>query len=195
MDNNQEVKNNQATQKKGFKQVFVDFFKGYVDFKGQTSRREYWFTILMLVIFYVILLGIFTAVILANSNSVNIYGPAAFTGLIVVLLVSLGLILPTIALNVRRSRDAGLRGRGYLVLYIINFAASYANMPGFYGYNRSMGYMMNSGYYNLLGANSFLSFIGIAISLFFFVVTLLPTDEMTTKSDNAFVKFFFRSKN
>jgi hypothetical protein len=37
--------------------------------------------------------------------------------------------------------------------------------------------------------------MSLAFGLFFFVLTVLPSDTMLTSSDNAFVRFFIRSKS
>lgn len=80
----------------------------YVDFEGVATRREFWY---------------FTLIYIALSFGINILGgffvfiPAAISpelgflmaGLlnIVFLIVSLGLFLPTLAIALRRIRDAG----------------------------------------------------------------------------------------
>ncbi|MFZ2942515.1 MAG: DUF805 domain-containing protein, partial [Latilactobacillus curvatus] len=72
---------------------------------------------------------------------------------------------------VRRYRDAGLNGRGAVVLWLLNGFAS----------------RLTSG--NQGGAWTLISAL---IGLTLFIITLLKTDTITTNSDNPLVAFFLR---
>ena len=82
------------------------FWKGYVDFTGRSTRSDYWFAVLANTIVTIILFSILIVVIVFDSPDspyhiilnilyllVMTYFPASF--------------IPSIAIQVRRLRDAG----------------------------------------------------------------------------------------
>jgi uncharacterized membrane protein YhaH (DUF805 family) len=83
--------------------------KKYADFSGRARRKEYWmFTLLLLVAGFV--LGIVEGV-LGLSGTVGPYGPLS-------LLFMLAIIVPSIAVGVRRLHDTGRSG-WWLLLYFL----------------------------------------------------------------------------
>ncbi|ALS00928.1 hypothetical protein ATZ33_05960 [Enterococcus silesiacus] len=115
--------------------------------------------------------------------------------MIVTLLLFLALLIPSAALAVRRYRDAGLRGRGFLVFWIIATASSYTNLNQGVQSISMLSNLDNQVYTQQAQSGSVLiAFLGYAIGLLFFVLTLLPTDFLTTTSRNKFVCFFLREK-
>lgn len=175
-----------------FGKALGDFFKGYFDFMGRTTRAGYWwvtFILILLAIFGIVLLPV--VVFSTAQLHKNALG-SSLIYLIIALLIFLALVVPSAALAVRRYRDAGLRGRGFLVLWIVSAASSYttavqtfSNMPEFGG---------NSYIRPISSGSSIFTFLSYAIGLLFFVMTVLPTDALTTTSKNEFVRFFLRSK-
>lgn len=89
-------------------EAYKKFWKGYVDFKGRSTRSDYWFAVLanILVIWAIgILAGIFIG---ANDGSVE--GPLGTIATVMILAMfvyCLAVILPFISIQVRRLRDAG----------------------------------------------------------------------------------------
>lgn len=79
----------------GFGTAITNFWTGYFDFMGRASRAEFWFGILFVFI-------------------VNWLFAALFGGIIATI-ASAVLFIPTMALSVRRFRDAGI----WIWLYII----------------------------------------------------------------------------
>ena len=82
-----------------------NFFKGYVDFEGRSTRSEYWWVwltnILLLIPLYS---AYFNAIFSEGSEGAFL----ALGGLAIVYMIfGLALILPMLALTVRRLRDAG----------------------------------------------------------------------------------------
>ncbi|WP_125607472.1 DUF805 domain-containing protein [Lapidilactobacillus bayanensis] len=186
-----------------FGQAFKDYWRGYVEFRGRTTRAGYWWMTLLTSV-WSIFLGDFFIVALFSSGLFNIfdndtnvsYGPLIIAAILVVLSF-LVLLLPNLALRVRRYRDAGLRGRGFLVLWAIsvvvqvagnvfsvsNFATELATNP-----SASTSFMTTY-------LTSWSSLITLVISVLLLVLTLLPTDTVLVRStSNNFVKFFFRSR-
>lgn len=82
-----------------------DGFARYVDFKTRSTRSQFWWWTL-----WMLLLGIGTAMInamlsMGNSGPVN-------------LVVSLGTFVPSIAVSVRRLHDIGRSGWWFLIVFI-----------------------------------------------------------------------------
>lgn len=92
----------------GFGTAITNFWTGYFDFMGRASRSEFWYGIL----FVFILNCLFTWLV----------------GGIVATIVSAVLFIPTMALSVRRFRDAGV----WVWLYIIPMLIIYV-IPIFRG--------------------------------------------------------------
>lgn len=97
-------------KKIGFLQAIKDFFIGFVDFKGRSTRGGYWW--LMLASF---LFGIAFEMIL------GITGLSKDTGTFGVIVVAmlLVLVIPSITLQVRRLRDVGYSILGIVLFFVI----------------------------------------------------------------------------
>ena len=85
--------------------AYKNFFKGYVDFTGRSTRSEYWWiwltNMILLVPFYS---ACFNVIFSEGSEGAFL----AFGGLAIIYMIfGLALILPMLALTVRRLRDAG----------------------------------------------------------------------------------------
>ena len=86
--------------------AYINFLKGYVDFVGRSTRPEYWWVWLMN---HILFLPLY---ILIFNKEIN-QGPSLnFTLVILVIgiyaILALLLLLPNLALKIRRLRDAGL---------------------------------------------------------------------------------------
>ncbi|WP_439692047.1 DUF805 domain-containing protein [Curtobacterium sp. SP.BCo] len=115
-----------------FGKAFTRFFKKYATFSGRASRSEYWWWYLWSVIIGTvgsIITGILTAATgttttTTSSTSVGFStmstNPLAGTALWI---IGLALIIPTLALIVRRLHDANLSGLLALLLLIPFFGA------------------------------------------------------------------------
>lgn len=100
-------------------QAVTRFFKRYAQFSGRSSRSEYWWLTLALFIasvVYGIILGIFSAGAY-DANTGTYSGGVIFVGVIGVI-VMLALLVPSIALTVRRLHDVNLSGWLYLLVLI-----------------------------------------------------------------------------
>ncbi|MSD83462.1 DUF805 domain-containing protein [Lactobacillus curvatus] len=152
-----------------FKTAWRDYFKGYFDFMGRTTRTGYWWAMLMLIIVWFMP---FLALLFAQAAKVQLKTSSAL-GLSIIVIGLLGVFtfMPTLALSVRRYRDAGLNGRGAVVLWLLNgFASRFTS--------GSQGRAW--------------TLISALIGLTLFIITLLKTDTLTTNSDNPLVAFFLR---
>ena len=89
-------------------EAYKKFWKGYVDFKGRSTRSDYWFVYLVNVLItfaYFLLQAVFGGLAAATDSSF-----LAVISLILLLIFfayGIAACLPGIALTVRRLRDAG----------------------------------------------------------------------------------------
>ena len=87
-------------------QAYKNFFKGYADFTGRSTRSEYWWiwlgNMILLVPFY-------SAYFKALANPRNETALMALGGIAIIYMI-LGIVFftPSLAVKVRRLRDAGL---------------------------------------------------------------------------------------
>lgn len=88
--------------------------KRYADFNGRSRRKEYWMFMLLQAIVLLVLGGLFgiAAALMGGEN-----GPGALAWLVaaVIGIVVLALIVPSIAVTVRRLHDQGKSGWFYLI--------------------------------------------------------------------------------
>ena len=100
---------------------YTKYWKGYADFKGRSSRQDFWVPIL---INLAISVGLLVAVVASMTTVVtsNLLGSTVFC-LFVGLLVGwkLARLVPDAAVIVRRTHDVGLTGWLGVVLYIASF--------------------------------------------------------------------------
>ena len=85
--------------------AYINFLKGYVDFVGRSTRPDFWWVWLMN---HILFLPLY---ILIFNKEIN-QGPSLNFTLVILIcmiyaLLALLLLLPTLALKIRRLRDAG----------------------------------------------------------------------------------------
>ena len=94
------------------------FFKNYANFNGRSTRSEYWWVQLFLTLIY-ILLFVMIGIVGSTTRSASEYGLGAASGILVlVCIISLGLVIPSLSLTIRRLHDIGKSGTFYLVTFI-----------------------------------------------------------------------------
>lgn len=100
----------------GFTQAVKMFFNRYVDFEGRSSRAEYWWVVLFeLLALIVLAIPIGIAGAMSESSEP---GPLVMIAALPLILFFLAIIIPNIALYVRRLHDQNLTGWIYLGLII-----------------------------------------------------------------------------
>ena len=98
--------------------AYKKYWMGYVDFTGRSSRSDYWFAVLANTIVSIILFTVIIVVIVFDS-------PGSDYHVILNLLYGLAMVyffatyIPSIALQVRRLRDAGF----HWALIFLRFAS------------------------------------------------------------------------
>ena len=96
--------------------AYKNFFKGYVDFAGRSTRSEYWGVWLGNMILYIpFFLSYGNA--LANSRNESALITLGFIA-IIYFIFGLAIFLPSLALMVRRLRDAGFHWALIFILFI-----------------------------------------------------------------------------
>ncbi|MHC6221757.1 DUF805 domain-containing protein [Arthrobacter sp. MMS24-S77] len=90
------------------------FFKKYATFTGRASRSEYWWWTLISVVVSIVL-NIITSVAGSAGATVSdagtmVPGPGAIVGVILLVIWGLAVIVPSLALVVRRLHDANFSG-------------------------------------------------------------------------------------
>ena len=96
--------------------AYKNFFKGYVDFAGRSTRSEYWWIWLGNMILYI---PFFFAYGNAIANPRNESALVALGGIAIIYMIfGLALFLPGLALTVRRLRDAGFHWALIFVILI-----------------------------------------------------------------------------
>ena len=96
--------------------AYKNFFKGYVDFTGRSTRSEYWWiwlgNMILLVPFYSVYFK-------ALANPRNEAALMALGGIAIIYMIfGIALFLPGLALTVRRLRDAGFHWALIFVIFI-----------------------------------------------------------------------------
>lgn len=105
----------------GFGEAVKSFYGRYVDFQTRSSRSEYWWVILFMVIVYVVLA--IPVMMSMGSMDPDVLEAGDYSGLSMISFVPLGIfalanIIPGIALAVRRLHDLDKSGWLYLIVII-----------------------------------------------------------------------------
>lgn len=111
-----------------FGSAVADFFKRYASFSGRSTRAQYWWVALALILACLaicILYGIGIAVAV-NSHSVALLG---FAGILLVVF-TLGIIIPSLALTARRLHDIGKPAWWIAVWFGINVLTQILSFVG-----------------------------------------------------------------
>jgi membrane protein len=96
--------------------AYKNFFKGYVDFTGRSTRSEYWWIWLTNMI---LLVPFYSVYFKALANPRNEAALMALGGIAIIYMIfGLALILPMLALTVRRLRDAGFHWALIFIIFI-----------------------------------------------------------------------------
>jgi uncharacterized membrane protein YhaH (DUF805 family) len=103
----------------GFVDAVKRGFKKYATFKGRASRSEYWWWTLFTFVTYLVL-GLLTFAVGTRTSRDGGRTPGALAIPLIILLTLffLGILLPTLALTVRRLHDAGYSGLLALLLLL-----------------------------------------------------------------------------
>ncbi|MDP9885901.1 uncharacterized membrane protein YhaH (DUF805 family) [Sinomonas atrocyanea] len=100
-----------------FKDAVQRVFKKYATFSGRASRAEYWWWALVGAVVGIVLNIIISAGMVASTSTYSGYaysaptlGPVSIIGVILAVVWGLAIIVPTLALAVRRLHDVNMSG-------------------------------------------------------------------------------------
>ena len=96
--------------------AYKNFFKGYVDFEGRSTRSDFWWVFLGNMILYIPFFLTYGNA-LANSRNEGALITLGFIA-IIYFIFGLALFLPSLALMVRRLRDAGFHWALIFILFV-----------------------------------------------------------------------------
>ena len=97
--------------------AYKNFFKGYVDFSGRSTRSEYWWIYLTNLILAVFLYMITYSTVVANPNSIEAIETVNSLTYFSIFLIII-FFLPGLALIIRRLRDAGFLWALFFFVFI-----------------------------------------------------------------------------
>lgn len=97
--------------------AYKNFFKGYVDFSGRSTRSEYWWIYLTNFILAVFLYMIIYSIVVSNPNSIEAIetvNSLTYFGIFWLVIF----FLPGLALTIRRLRDAAFHWALIFITFI-----------------------------------------------------------------------------
>lgn len=188
--------------KVSFPQAVKDFYKGYFDFKGRTTRAGYWWVTLAIIIAYFVLF-ILTGIV--SSGRAYYESPFSPIMVFVIIIFSLSLIVPGIALSVRRLRDTGIQSKAILGIYVVYYALYGTFMMSFYSSMLNSISSMASMYASYsdsytpvttmnMSGSPIITLLFMLLSGFMTISTFLPTDMFATESNNSVLTSLFHKK-
>lgn len=163
--------------------AYKKFFREYFNFKGKTSRLDFWYVILSLLILSIIPTAILSYLIFGSLMSISGGGnvqeimESTFLNIpiFIIGIIYLFLLVPVITMTVRRWRDVGLRASGIILIFCL------------------LVLIVILGFIIHLKQNIIIDFL-IVISSSMFLITLMPSQICCTNSKNRISQFFLCSK-
>jgi uncharacterized membrane protein YhaH (DUF805 family) len=130
----------------------------YADFTGRAPRAEYWWFVLAMVILFVVL-TIIESILGLNKMIMGVYGPLT-------VLLWLGLLVPSLAVGVRRLHDTNRSG--WWLLLMVPYALAAVMMV------RAASQATVTGVAPGFGAAGLLGLVGLACCIVLLVFYCLP---------------------
>lgn len=193
------MKTIEESGKVSFSQSVKDFFTGYFDFRGRSTRAGFWWSQLCIALIYIILFVIMAV----DSSSRSYYDTSTmstFLGFILIIF-SLAIIIPLLSLCVRRLRDIGLKSKTILALYVLYYGFYGTYIAGMYSSVMNSASSIIAQYSESyttpimqISSSPLITFFFMMLSAFLFISLFLPTDMLATKSKNPILQSIFASK-
>lgn len=164
-------------------QSLKDYFTGYADFFGYTSRKGFWFVMLTLFLLFpfvgITIGAIIAKIVYSISPHLSYANIITSTGVITIIILLIIFAVPIMALLARRFRDIGLSNKIITLLLLIPLIFS------------------SISYYTLYISSSNSSFYIISETcniIVFVILPVLPSNILTTNKNNNLSQFFFRQE-
>lgn len=111
--------------------AYKQYWKNYFNFKGVSTRAEFWWVFLInsliLAVFAFAFGGVAIISSIATGHADKSFGIAAIIGLAVAVIYTLAAIIPSISLHFRRYRDAGFTPWLLLITYGVPYVIEGSN--------------------------------------------------------------------
>ena len=98
----------------GFGEAVSTCWKKYGDFDGRAQRPEFWWWVLFVTLLQIVASIVLTVLLVLFQNA----GFLQWLGVMIFMIVVLAVILPSIAVSVRRLHDRDLSGWWYLLGFV-----------------------------------------------------------------------------
>ncbi|MFD1901046.1 DUF805 domain-containing protein [Enterococcus termitis] len=116
-------------EKVSFLQAIKNFWVGYIDFKGRTTRTEFWVNMLL---FLVAIIGFFIIVWMKIEKAGYLTFEDYYSSMGTFFFLGIFLVIPYLAMFARRMRDAGFNGKGTKITVRGNIVEESKNWNGIY---------------------------------------------------------------
>lgn len=139
---------------------YTSFWKRYFDFKGTSTRKEYWIPMIInYLILFILLMGIF----LIKDVSEVLFN----TMIPILTLFAVVIVIPSIAIHFRRFHDAGRKDTMLIVYYIFSIISGIMS-----DFDNPIAVIVN--------------ILWLMISIYVLVIALLPSQHVTKENRSTF---------
>lgn len=139
---------------------YTSFWKRYFDFKGTSTRKEYWIPMIInYLILFILLMGIF----LTKDVSEVLFN----TMIPILALFAVVIVIPSIAIHFRRFHDAGRKDTMLIVYYIFSVISGIMS-----DFDNPIAVIVN--------------ILWLMISIYVLVIALLPSQHVSKENRSTF---------
>lgn len=139
---------------------YTSFWKRYFDFKGTSTRKEYWIPMIInYLILFILLMGIF----LIKDVSEVLFN----TMIPILTLFAVVIVIPSIAIHFRRFHDAGRKDTMLIVYYIFSIISGIMS-----DFDNPIAVIVN--------------ILWLMISIYVLVIALLPSQHVSKENRSIF---------
>lgn len=139
---------------------YTSFWKRYFDFKGTSTRKEYWIPMIInYLILFILLMGIF----LTKDVSEVLFN----TMIPILTLFGVVIVIPSIAIHFRRFHDAGRKDTMLIVYYIFSVISGIMS-----DFDNPIAVIVN--------------ILWLIISIYVLVIALLPSQHVSKENRSIF---------